>query len=368
MCHMAEDPFAPYQVTDETVHRPDRRSFEPRYEIEQPVFDAMRAVERADQELSRGALDRVERRRLIEEALTRNAYGTASIEGNPLTLADVESLLERGHTPELTDRPEEREILNYVSYMEDLEDHGAPRTVDDILDLHAALFEGVLADAGRFKEEQNFIGRRETREVIFVPASPERVELKLANALAWLHEAPEHPLIRAQVFFHELQSIHPFRDGNGRTGRAVTTLLLHGWGYEGARLALVDYELNEDRDGYYQALSAVERQGFDYTPWITYFSGVLQRTFEGAVERVLFRTRLPEELNQRQTEVAFWFARMDAENPGRRVKFNDVHAAFPQVADRTLKRDLKRLREAEVIEMEGQRKAARYHLILGTGR
>lgn len=362
MCHMPRIDLGPYRITDATVERPPRPHFDPTYELDADVYDAMRAVERADQELAGRHLDARATRRMLEDALTRNAYGTASIEGNPLTLEDVESLLARGPTPDSMERPEEREILNYVAYMDRLDELDAPRTLDDVLEVHRVLFDGVLEDAGEFKRTPNFIGRRPEYEVVFVPAAPEHVEPELANALDWLHAADEHPLVRAMVFFHEFQSIHPFRDGNGRAGRAITTLVLNSFGYAGVRYALVDYEFNADRDGYYTALSAVERQGFDYTPWVRYMSGVLRRTFEGSVQRLLFREGLPDDLNDRQTDVALWFARLDRDTPGRRVKFNDVHAAFPAIADRTLKRDLKNLRDAGVIVMEGKRRGAQYVL------
>ncbi len=366
LCQMSTelDPGA-FRITDETVRRPVRESFEPVYELASHVHDQLRAVERADQELAYVQLDAVEARRLVEEALTRNAYGTASIEGNPLTLDDVRKLLERGDVPEAVSRPEEREIVNHAAYMQDLDAHPPPRTPAEVLDLHAQLFDGVLEDAGTFKQEPNFIGHRPSYEVRFIPATPERVEPELANALEWFHNADEHPLVRVMVFFHEFQSIHPFRDGNGRAGRAIATLQLAALGYRGVRYALIDYEFNEDRDAYYENLSAVERQGFDYTPWISFMAGVLRRTWEGALDRYHFEQGLPEGLPERAKQVARWFARIDQEEPGREVQFADVHKAFPHVAERTLKRDLKRLREAEVVAMEGERKGARYRFAMG---
>lgn len=362
-CHMVEDiDFGPFQVTDHTVERPIRETFEPCYDTPEDVWEDLRAIERADQELAGVLLDHHEARRMVEEALTRNAYGTASIEGNPLTLEDVKKLFERGDIEEARQRPEEREILNHVHLMQALPERNAPKTVDDLTHLHRDLFAGVIEDAGQLKQDANFIGERPSYEVRFIPARPDRVQPELENALVWFQEADEHPLLKAQVFFHELQSIHPFRDGNGRVGRAVTTLQLHDLGYEGVRYALVDYEFNEDRDGYYGALTAVERQGFDYTPWVTYMSRILRLTFEGALERLHFREGLPETLNERQERAALWFARIDREEPGRRVRFADVHKAFPQIAQRTLKRDLKRLREHDVIAMEGAGRGTRYHL------
>lgn len=352
----------PFQITDDTVKRPKRPRFQPTYETPETIWEDIRAIERADQQLAGTLLDRREARRMIEQALTRNAYGTASIEGNPLTLDDVKKLIERGDIHEARQRPEEQEILNHVHLMQNLPDEDTPSTVDHIIHLHERLFQGVLDDAGQLKQQPNFIGQRPSYKARFIPAMPDRVRPELKNALAWFHNADEHPLIKAQVFFHELQSIHPFRDGNGRVGRAVTTLQLHDLGYKGVRYALVDYEFNEDRESYYAALTAVERQGFNYTPWIRYMSRILRLTFEGALERLHFRKGLPTTLNERQERIALWFAGIDRDEPGRSLRFKHIHKAFPQIAERTLKRDLKRLREHDILTMEGAGRGTRYHL------
>lgn len=353
--------FGRFRVTPDTVWRPARDDFAPRYVVAPAVYDDLRAIERADQELRRFRPGAARARRILDDALSRNAYGTASIEGGPLTLEEVESLLARGPTPDTLERPEEREILNYARVVETLPQRAPPATVADVRALHRELFEGVLPDAGELKARPNFIGRRPAHEVVFVPTMPERVETELAQALAWQREAAEHPLVKAMVLFHEVQGIHPFRDGNGRAGRALTTLLLHHSGYQGVRYALVDYRFNADRDAYYRNLSVVERSGWDYSPWLVYMARVLRETFADALGRLLLDRELPPGLNDRQRKVAEWFARLDRERAGRRVKFNDVHAAFPTVAPRTLKRDLAALRDEGVVVLEGERKASRYH-------
>lgn len=354
--------FGPYRVTADTVKRPPILRFKPRYRVPAAVHDNVRRVERADQELRQMVLAPIEARRLLEDALTRNAYGTASIEGNPLSLEDVQSLLAQGPTPESLAKPEEREILNYAAFIDDLPSRKPPTTVKDVLALHAGLFRGVLPDAGRLKQRQNFIATRPTLKVTYIPAAPHRVVPELQNALDWLHNADENPLIRAIVFFHEFESIHPFRDGNGRAGRALTTQILHHFGYPGVRYALVDFEFNKDREPYYENLSLVERNGFDYSTWIAYMADVLRRTFEGAVERFRFRQAMPTALNGRQRDLASWFWRLNSGARERRVKFHDVHAAHPTIPERTLKRDLATLRDAGILESEGERKATTYRL------
>lgn len=355
-------PFGHYRVTPQTVRRAPRTPFPPTYRLDETITEALRAIERADHDLRKLRLDPAEERRALRHALSRNAFGTASIEGNPLSLPDVSSLLSRNPAPDVLESPDEREIINYARFIEQLPRRNPPRTADDVVELHRELFTGVLADAGRFKDQPNFIGRRPSYEVVFIPTAPRRVRPELDRALQWLHGAPEHKLVKAQVFFLEFQSIHPFRDGNGRAGRALSTWLLHAWGYEGVRYALVDYEFNRDREAYYAALAQGQREPADCTAWLRYMSAILRRTFEGAAQRALFRQSLPPDLPQRQVEIAAWFQQLAARGGQARASFSDVHAAFPGIPARTLQRDLAQLRDAGVLEMQGDRRGARYVL------
>jgi predicted DNA-binding transcriptional regulator YafY len=88
-------------------------------------------------------------------------------------------------------------------------------------------------------------------------------------------------------------------------------------------------------------------------------AGIMRDAFADALRRALFAGGLPEGLNARQSALAEWFARG---GHIRAVKFADVHAAFPAVAERTLKRDLAALRDARVVRMQGERKGASYRL------
>ncbi|MBW3581779.1 MAG: Fic family protein [Euryarchaeota archaeon] len=353
---------SPYRVTPETLWRPETPPLPPRFALDAAIHSDLERIARADEQLRTVHLDALSAKRMLEETLSHNAYGTASIEGNPLTLEEVESLLARGPTPENLVVPDEREILNHAALMEDLDDLTPPRTPEDVRALHSRLFEGVLEDAGRFKDGQNFIGHGPTKRVVFVPTPPDRVEAELQTALDWVHGDDAHPLVKAFVFFHEFQGIHPFRDGNGRTGRLVNTILLHHAGYPGVRYAFLDYAFNADREGYYGTLAEVEREHYDFTPWVRYMARTLRRTMEEAVERYRLRDTLPPGLNDRQERLALWFARSAQEHPGRRVALNDVHAVFPAIPERTLRRDLGALVEAGVLLREGERKGTRYRL------
>lgn len=357
--------FGSFKATPETIWRPRMRKFEPHCEMTEGILDALRAIERSDHELAlhpqtRGGI----MQRIRRESLARNAFATASIEGNPLTLPEVESLLKQQVSPASSRDPYEIEILNYAEFMTGPHVFKAPRVPQDVLRVHAALFRDVLKDAGAWKSRPNFIGSSRDRKVVYVPSAPERVVPELTNALAWLHDVREvHPVVRALVFHHEFESIHPFRDGNGRTGRALTPMILREFGYSASVLAPIDYLIYKGRAGYYQSLAAVERNGFrDYTPWLGFMAGVLRDAYQEAVAHSLFQKALPSGLQDRQRSIAEWFAHLRQQDSEKRVKFNDVHHAFPEIPGRTLKRDLTLLRDQGVLDATGAYKGTAYRL------
>lgn len=336
--------------------------FRPRYTVSETAREAILDLERLERDLQQYEADDALARRILRDALARNTYGTASIEGNPMSLQQVESLLQRAPTPDRVEVPDEREILNLAAFLEDLDAHPVPRTCDDVVALHADLFAGVIPEPGRLKQQQNFVGRRHEREVVYVPTEPERVTKELQASLDWFHSSTDHPAVRVAVWFHEFQSIHPFPDGNGRLGRAIAAVMLHHLGYPGVRYAPVDYGFNQDRDAYYAALQDARLADWDLTGWLDFMLLVLRDAYRDAAQRFLFRDRLPVQVADRAARVAEWLARLDRGNRGRRVKVNDVQAAFPQVPRRTLQRDLAALVDAGILERLGAGRGAAYRL------
>ena len=79
-------------------------------------------------------------------------------------------------------------------------------------------------------------------------------------------------MIQAGITQHRLAWIHPFVDGNGRTARMFTTLLLYQRGYDFKYLFDLSSYYNRDRDQYYAALRTADASG-DYTDWLVYFLG-----------------------------------------------------------------------------------------------
>lgn len=354
--------FRGFLIDDRTLVRPREPPWPPRYSLGPPLAERLRNLERLEERLRSREFSPEAWRRLLREALSRNAYATASIEGNPLSLEDVRSLLAKAPTPSNLLEPDEREIINFARIVETVGRHRPPRRVDDIQRLHAEYFEGVLKRPGQLKDHQNAVVTRAEGRVQYLASGAAKVRRELQAALDWWSESDETPLAKAAIFFHEFQSIHPFADGNGRLGRLIATIQLWHTGYPGIRAAFLDYSINEDREAYYAALDAARAPGWDRTPWLAYFIPTIEDAYRRALRRADLLASLPRALKERQVRLVEWISRASRADPRRRFKLADLHEAFPTAPLRTLSYDLAFLVEHQVLERTGERKAARYRL------
>jgi Fic family protein len=85
---------------------------------------------------------------------------------------------------------------------------------------------------------------------------------------------------------HRFETIHPFADGNGRTGRALALWELYRRGFDSHHIFSVDEFYWEDRPRYYAALDAARREGDDLTSWLEYCAEGLRQTLERVWQRM----------------------------------------------------------------------------------
>jgi Fic family protein len=215
-----------------------------------------------------------------------NAHASSSIEGNPLSLEEARAVAKAASTPASPPQgPHEREILQHLSYFRSIEDRAAPVGAPgggEVVDAHRKLLDGILAarQLGRLRNADNrirvYFGRNEG-------SPPERVAVELASLQTWFDQAGGALLtpVRIAIWFHEFESIHPFGDGNGRVGRALTHRLLRTEGLPNSVFVALDAGFNRDRAHYYAALDSVRVRG-DYGEWVAYFLECLARAYEEA--------------------------------------------------------------------------------------
>src|SRR4030067_239087 len=112
----------------------------------------------------------------------------------------------------------------------------------------------------------------------------------MADLLAWINvnqETDLNPVLEAGIVHYELVRIHPFMDGNGRTGRALATLILIRRGFDTKRFFSLDDFYNSDRERYYQVLKSVHEQDYDLTKWLEYFGEGVAISLKSVKDKIL---------------------------------------------------------------------------------
>ncbi len=211
---------------------------------------------------------------LIYSSLQREALASSTIEGTIATADELVLFQVSRHS----EREAVREVANYSYALEwgVQEMHERPLGVVLILGLHERLMASVRGaqGAGRFKEHQNHIARGSNRNIedaVFIPSAPSDAPGLIYDLERYIHsENLEPKLVQCALAHYQFETIHPFRDGNGRVGRLLIMLQMIDLGLLSAPLIHPSVYFERTRDEYYQQLQNVREQG-TWNEWIEYF-------------------------------------------------------------------------------------------------
>ncbi len=129
---------------------------------------------------------------------------------------------------------------------------------------------GASLGPGAFKTEQNYIGERRRGSVSFIPISPEKLDSGMDDLLEFSNDETVTPLLRIALAHVEFEALHPFKDGNGRVGRMLITIMLWDLGLIREPYFYVSAYLEEMRDEYIELMRRVSSHG-DWTEWCLFF-------------------------------------------------------------------------------------------------
>lgn len=236
---------------------------------------------------------------LRRQALIRMTHASTSIEGNALNLYQVEALSKH----KKIDAPARDiyEVENYLKalrYISKIVEGKRPVTEKVILQVHRLVTSKTLPEkqSGHYRSVPIYVVRRRLgmpQEIMYTGPDAQKVPQLMKNLVEWVQDSADkdiHPIVVAGVVHQEIAAIHPFVDGNGRTARALATLVLYQRGYDFRRLfALEDY-YNLDRPQYYKAINIgknYEKRRIDFTPWLEYFVQGFKEEVEGVKAQVV---------------------------------------------------------------------------------
>jgi len=231
---------------------------------------------------------------LRESARLQTIHYSTYIEGNRLTLDQVEDLIKIGTTFPNRKRDEE-EILGYYAALEKIKILSfihKPLTEEDVQLMHALVMGGgkTSVKPTPYRNSQNAIYDSATKKIVYLPPEAHDVKKLMADLISWLHESEQNNLpcpLRAAIVHYQFATIHPYYDGNGRTARLLTTIILHRGGYDLKGLYSLEEYYAKNLQDYYNALSIgpshnyyLGREQADITSWIDYFCRGIIDSFE----------------------------------------------------------------------------------------
>ena len=230
---------------------------------------------------------------LRKDALVRSAHSSTSIEGNRLSRDQVSELAAGREI--MASRKDRQEVLNYLHVLGHLAGYAEKGEITEgsILRIQRDLTKKVLDDSrdcGTYRNRQVVVGNRATGEITFMPPKTKEVPSLMKGLVDWLGSGDASgldPVLVAAIAHYELVRIHPFIDGNGRTARALSSLVLLLRNFDIKRFFALDDYYDSDRTAYYGALAKADSEKGDLSAWLEYFTGGVALSVDQVKERIL---------------------------------------------------------------------------------
>ena len=257
--------------------------FAPQFHLTPAITKALMTIEACRQALEALPLTAPLLATLRETSRLQATHYSTQIEGNRLTLAEVRAVLQEGRQLRGRER-DAREVQYYDQALDEVEilrQQPGPLTESQIQLLHGLVMTGRRRPTP-YRDGQNVIRDYRTGAIVYLPPEAQDVPGLIADLVQWINQEivrDELPIpILAALAHYQFATIHPYYDGNGRTARLLTTLLLHRHGYGLRGIYALEAYYAEHLQDYYEALAAGESHNYylgraeaEVTRFVAYF-------------------------------------------------------------------------------------------------
>lgn len=361
--------------------------YQPNFKITNNLLTYISRIEAAKAMIDHAPLVPAWEAKFRDEAFTRTVHYGTKIEGNDLTKEQASQIVRMSDEIDSTQIAQKagimardrdiQEVLNYRNVISWIEKQRAGEssnvfTEDTLKILHKLTVAKVVEDnySGIYRDKQVIVSSAVNASVVYRPPVSMEIPFLITDFFAWAQSADAqqlHPIFRAAITHYQLVHIHPFIEGNGRTARAMATLLLYILGYDFKRFFSLEQYFDSDVEAYYNALLSVQQSGSDdLTYWLEYFCYGLAIEIDKVRQQV---TRLSKDLKLKQQlgeQVALserQIILLELFQQQETVTSDDMKSVLPNVSVDTILRDIKDLIEKKVIEKHGVTKGVHYRLV-----
>lgn len=366
----------------------------PKFTITQDILANIGLVEAAREVIENAPLIPVYEARFVKDAVARTVHHAThlEVEGYDLTLGEVKKAIEG---EELVARERDvQEVINYRNVMKFLDEAGNTEarketgntekqgntekliyTQTMLKKINAIACDRIITDgrAGQYRQTQVILRNSGTGEIVFRPPPAIEIHFLIEDFFTWLNSATGrgiHPVLRAGIAHYYLVAVHPFIEANGRTVRALATLILFAEDYDIKKFFSLEEYFDKDALHYYRALMTVDKQDpdlarRDLTHWLEYFTqsmGIELTRIKEKVKKLSFdlkvKGRLGHQipLNERQIKLVEYL-----EEHGS-INTSEARKLTPEYSDDTLVRDFNYFIKKGLVKKSGKTKGARYTL------
>jgi Fic family protein len=315
--------------------------FTPQFTITPAIAQSLMRIEGVKQRLVGLPITPNVMATLRESARLYSTHYSTMIEGNRLSQEQVTQVVEhREHFPGR--ERDEHEVLGYYAALEQVESaaaRGGLITQIQIQQLHALVMAGgkTRVSPTPYRDGQNVIREARNQRIAYLPPEAHDVPKLMRELVAWINKSQKQHLpcpLRAGIAHYQFATIHPYYDGNGRTARLLTTLILHLGGYDLKGLYSLEEYYARKLHAYYDALTVGPSHNYyfgraeaDVTDWVDYFCRGMADSFEAVQKRA-------EEVVA-SADASAWLRKLDPRQRKVLVLFSD--------SDTITSRDVERL-------------------------
>jgi Fic family protein len=338
--------------------------FKPNYTITNKLLSNIKQISSIIFELNNRRFSKAALYELERNAREISTFASTSIEGNPLPLTDVKIILK--NQPQNL-RNSEQEVINYNNALKEPGKNlqKGSFSLELILSIHKQVVFKLIPEfqCGKLREEPVFVNDPKTGKPVYLPPDAKDVPSLMNDLISFVITSKGiiDPLIIAGIFHKQFVIIHPFMDGNGRTARLSTKILLADMGLDTFNLFSFENYYNRNVTSYFSSVGVLGNYydtagSVDFTSWLEYFT-------DGVIDELLrVKKLLPKITAGPETELASYHKKiLKFINEKGYISDRD-YAKLTDRAKATRSLDFNKLIEMGLIQRKGKGRATYYQL------